>query len=60
MTSRRAAPPEREYKITYRMVLKERSMVIKATSKYDAKQKFYREHPRWEIVKVEEALRRDE
>lgn len=57
--TKRTAPPEREYKITYRMVLKERSLVIKASSKYDAKQKFYREHPRWEIVKVEEVLRRD-
>ena len=52
--TKRSAPTEREYRITYRMVLKERSMVIKASSKYNAKQKFYRDHPRWEIVKVEE------
>ena len=55
MTQKRPTP-EREYRITYRMVLKERSMVIKASSKYDAKQKFYRDHPRWEIVKVEPVI----
>ena len=49
--------PEREWIITYRMVLKEHSMVIKASSKYDAKQKFYRDHPRWEIVSVTEVKR---
>ena len=54
MTSRRAAPPEREYRITYRMVLKERTLTVMASSKYAAKQKFYRDHPTWEIVKVEE------
>ncbi len=51
---KRTPPPEREWRITYRMVRKEHSMVIKASSKYDAKQKFYREHPRWEIVSVKE------
>lgn len=43
-----------KYKITYRQVLKQYETVIEATSKYDAKKRFYRLHPRWEIVKVEE------
>lgn len=42
------------YKITYRAVLKHRTVEIEATSKYDAKQRFYRMYPRYEIVKVEE------
>ena len=43
----------RKYKITYRQVLKQYETVIEASSKYDAKKRFYRLHPRWEIVKVE-------
>ena len=35
------------------MVLKEREMLLQASSKYDAKKKFYAQHPKWEIVKVE-------
>ena len=42
-----------KYKITYRQVLKQYETVIEATSKYDAKKRFYRLHPRWEIVKIE-------
>ena len=45
--------PKSIYKITYRMVLKEREMLLEASSKYDAKKRFYQKHPRWEIVKVE-------
>lgn len=44
---------ESTYKITYKMVLKEREMLLQASSKYDAKKKFYAKHPKWEIVKVE-------
>lgn len=44
----------RKYKITYKMVLKERETVLEASSKYDAKKRFYQKHPRYEIVKVEE------
>ena len=51
---KRTPPPEREYRITYRMVLKERTLTVEASSKYDAKQKFYRDHPTWEIVSVNE------
>ena len=43
----------RKYKITYRAVLKHRTVEIEATSKYDAKQRFYRQYPAYEIVKVE-------
>ncbi len=44
---------KRKYKITYRAVLKHRMVEIDATSKYDAKQKFYRMYPKYEIIKVE-------
>lgn len=40
--------------ITYRAVLKHRTMKIEAFSKYDAKQRFYRMYPKYEIIKVEE------
>ena len=43
----------RKYKITYVGALSLRTVKIEATSKYDAKQKFYRQHPYAEIVKVE-------
>ena len=35
------------------MVLKEREMLLQASSKYDAKKRFYRKYPRYEIVKIE-------
>ena len=44
----------KKYKITYRAVLKQRTVVIEAFSKYDAKQRFYRIYPKYEIIKVEE------
>lgn len=44
----------KKYKITYVGALSHRTVKIEASSKYDAKQKFYRQHPRAEIVKVEE------
>lgn len=44
----------RKFKITYRAVLKHRTMEIQAFSKYDAKQRFYRTYPKYEIIKVEE------
>lgn len=40
--------------ITYRAVLKHRTMKIEAFSKYDAKQRFYRMYPKYEIISVEE------
>jgi hypothetical protein len=43
----------RKYKITFRAVLKHRTVEIEATSKYDAKQRFYRLYPKYEIIKVE-------
>ena len=45
----------RKFKVTYRAVLKHRSVEIMAFSKYDAKQKFYRMYPKYEIVRIEEA-----
>ena len=42
------------YKITYRAVLKHRTVEIEANSKYDAKQRFYRRYPTYDIVKIEE------
>ena len=45
--------PIKKYKITYKMVLKPRTVVIEATSKYNAKERFYRKYPKYEIIKVE-------
>ncbi len=42
-----------KYKVTYRKVLKLHETIIEATSKYDAKKRFYRKYPRYEIIKVE-------
>lgn len=44
----------RKYKITFRAVLKHRTVEIEACSKYDAKQRFCRQYPKYEIIKVEE------
>jgi hypothetical protein len=43
----------KKYKITYRAVFMHRTVEIEATSKYDAKQRFYRQYPEAEIVSVE-------
>ena len=50
----------KKYKITYRAVLKHRTVEIEAFSKYDAKQRFYRTYPKYEIIKIEEAETKDE
>jgi hypothetical protein len=42
------------YKITFVGALSQRTVKIEAASKYDAKQRFYRQHPRAEIIKIEE------
>ena len=44
------------YKITYVGALSQRTVKIEASSKYDAKQRFYRQHPSAEIIKVEELV----
>lgn len=44
----------RKFKVTYRAVLKHRTMEIQAFSKYDAKQRFYRTYPKYEVVSIEE------
>jgi hypothetical protein len=44
----------RKFTVTYRAVLKHRTVYIEAYSKYDAKQRFYRMHPNYEVIKVEE------
>lgn len=47
----------RTFLITYRAVLKHRTMKIEAFSKYDAKQRFYRmkeAHLKYEIISIEE------
>jgi hypothetical protein len=44
----------RTFIVTYRAVLKHRTIKIDAFSKYDAKQKFRRMHPEYEIIKIEE------
>jgi hypothetical protein len=45
----------RKFKVTYRAVLKHRTMEIQAFSKYDAKQRFKRTYPKYEIISIEEA-----
>lgn len=45
----------RKFKITYvALSQRQREVVIEATSKYDAKQRFYRMHPKYEVVRIEE------
>lgn len=44
----------KKYKITYRAVIKHRSVVMEAFSKYDAKQRFYRTYPDKEILSIQE------
>ena len=44
----------KKYRIIYRAVLKHRTVVMDAFSKYDAKQRFYRTYPRYDIIKIEE------
>ena len=43
----------RKYKITYRVGLRLRTIMIEATSKYNAKQRFYIQYPKYEIIKTE-------
>ena len=43
----------KKYKITYRAGQRLRTVTIEATSKYNAKQKFYIQHPKYEIVRTE-------
>lgn len=44
----------RKFKVTYRALLKQRTVEIEAYSKYDAKKRFYRTYPKYEIVIIEE------
>lgn len=43
----------KKFKITYTEKGKEKSLKIEAFSKYDAKRRFYAQHPKYEIVRVE-------
>ncbi len=44
----------KKYKITYRAVIKHRTVIMDAFSKYDAKQRFYRTYPKYDLIMVEE------
>ena len=44
----------RKFKITYRAVLKHRTVEMQAFSKYDAKQRFKRTYPKYEVISIEE------
>lgn len=44
----------REFKVNYKAVKKEGIVEIDAFSKYDAKQRFLRIHPKCEIIRIEE------
>ena len=46
----------RKFKIIYRAVKRNNTKEIEAFSKYDAKQRFYRIYPKYEIIKVEEVM----
>ena len=52
--SQEAKEDAKTFLITYREVLKHRTIKIEAFSKYDAKQRFYRRYPKYEIIKIEE------
>ena len=43
----------RKNNITYRVGQRLRTVIIEATSKYNAKQKFYIQYPKYEIVRTE-------
>ena len=43
----------RKNNITYRVGQRLRTVTIEATSKYNAKQKFYIQYPKYEIVRTE-------
>lgn len=45
----------RKFKVTYRAVKKQSTMEIEAFSKYDAKKRFNRTYPKYEIIQIEEA-----
>ena len=55
LRKRRRAYMLRKFKITYCAVKRQRSIVMQAFSKYDAKQRFYRTYPNYQIVMIEEA-----
>ncbi len=44
----------RKFKVTYHAVKKQGTIEIEAFSKYDAKQRFYRTYPKYEVIKIEE------
>lgn len=49
----------RQFRVTYFVLgarAREREVVLEATSKYDAKQRFYRQYPECEIIRVEEVV----
>ena len=45
----------KKFKVNYKAVRKEGIVEIDAFSKYDAKQRFYRTYPKYEIISIEEA-----
>lgn len=52
MTVKKGKTMLRKFKITYRAVKKQDTVEIQAFSKYDAKQRFYRTYPKYEVIKV--------
>ena len=47
----------RKFKVTYITVTgKEKTEKIEATSKYDAKQRFKRTYPKYEVISIEEVV----
>ena len=50
----------RTFLIKYHTVHKEKTIKIEAFSKYDAKQRFYRMYPKYEIITVEETEKNED
>lgn len=44
----------RKFKVKYRAVRREGIAEIDPFSKYDAKQRFYRTYPKYEVISIEE------
>lgn len=49
----------RKFLITYRAVSKHHTVVMDAFSKYDAKKRFYRTYPKYEVVSIVEVSEDD-
>ena len=49
----------KKYKITYRAKINQYTVIMEAFSKYDAKQRFYRTYPKYDVITIEEVAEDD-